>query len=287
MRFPRSYSLPPKSIFHMMWRAINGEFMLGSEEAKAASLDRYFRFFPRVKDKIALYAFAAMSNHMHNAAELREDSTWLSSWVRSAHCSIGRWVNKTLGRRGPVAQDRPKTVVAQNQEQLKRIMFYLDWNPVRAGLCKHPSEYRFSSYRYYAFGEINEWTMHLTQPRWYLNLGSTPKARQKAYRVLCDVYRNKEWLPTEEEADCSHFIGSDVAVAQRKALMRTIGRMLAKKLVARPEMDTIAISLLSSREWETNRSASRIVQKALWLLGMSPPGAEAAEPLLAPACTSE
>lgn len=47
-----------------------------------------------------------------------------------------RWAT-ILKRRGPVGQDRPKTVVAEDAEALKRIMFYHDWNPVEAGMVNH------------------------------------------------------------------------------------------------------------------------------------------------------
>ena len=76
----------------------------------------------------------------------------MSNWTQSAHSSLCRWLNIRLKRRGPVAQDRPNTVAVEDQEGLKRAMFYGDWNPVRVGLCSHPSEYPFSSHRLYAFG---------------------------------------------------------------------------------------------------------------------------------------
>jgi hypothetical protein len=50
----------------------------------------------------------------------------ISQTERDAHSSFGQRYNKKFGRTGPVAQDRPKTLVVQNQEGLKKLMFYHD-----------------------------------------------------------------------------------------------------------------------------------------------------------------
>ena len=136
-----------------------------------------------------------------------------------------------------MAQDRPKTVVADDQEQLKRLMFYIDWNPVRAGMCKHPSEYRFSSYRFYAHGEVNDWTRCLSLPKWYVELGDTDEVRQQRYRDECDRYYREGLLPTDEEADCGHAMGKPEFVKRRCVLMKAIGKILFRKTMKRSDLD--------------------------------------------------
>ena len=134
-----------------MWRCINGEFMLQPDVVKRRYLDTRVRFLKRASGKVRFHSFCLLDNHGHESATLVDDSKHMSNWARSAHSSFGRWLNIRLKRRGPVAQDRPNTVAVEDQEGLKRVMFYGDWNPVRAGICDHPSKYPFSSYRYYAF----------------------------------------------------------------------------------------------------------------------------------------
>lgn len=264
MRLPRAYSLPKQSIFHLIWKTINGEFLLNSDEVKSAFLDRLFKFFSRSGGNVLVYAFVLMSNHFHEAAELSNDCSFLSRWIRSAHSSFALWLNRRLGRCGPIGLGRPKTLVAQNQESLKRIMFYFDWNPVRAGMCRHPSDYYFSSYRYYAYGEINEWTKHLTRPEWYIKLGNTDKKRQMAYVRLCDEYYYKDQLPSEAEADQGHMIGVPKLVAQRNSLMRTLARFISKHILSRPELDRYVGAALSPGLWssvaELCPEASRLLE---------------------------
>jgi putative transposase len=60
-------------------------------------------------------------------------------------------------------------------------MRYGDLNPVRAGLVKAPSKWRWSSYRHYAYGEPDDL---ITDAPEYLALGRTGPARRTAYQHL-------------------------------------------------------------------------------------------------------
>lgn len=58
---------------------------------------------------------------------------------------------------------------------------YIDLNPVRAGLARHPRQYRWSSYRALAEGAADPVVaVHAL----YLALGRSAAARQEAYRAL-------------------------------------------------------------------------------------------------------
>ena len=58
---------------------------------------------------------------------------------------------------------------------------YIELNPVRAGMVDHPGEYRWSSYRFNAFGRRDE---VITPHALYERLGPDPGSRQAAYRGL-------------------------------------------------------------------------------------------------------
>jgi putative transposase len=224
MRISRFLQLQAECAFHFMWRCINGEHFMQDESRKVLFLNSFFRFMSRSRNQVLLYSFCVMSNHFHMAAELLKDSRYISWWARSGLSSFALKLNRILGRRGPVGQDRPKTVVVEDSEALMRLMFYHDWNPVEAGLATHPSRYPFSSYRFYAYGEVNEWTKRITPPQWYLDLADTPEERQRLYRKLCDLYwSEKQARLREEEADDGWGIGSDRFMWNRNRLMRAIG----------------------------------------------------------------
>jgi putative transposase len=60
-------------------------------------------------------------------------------------------------------------------------MFYIEMNPVRAGLVARPEEYRWSSFGANALGYADAL---VTPHPFYYALGRTPAERQAAYRAL-------------------------------------------------------------------------------------------------------
>jgi putative transposase len=64
-------------------------------------------------------------------------------------------------------------------------MRYIELNPIRADMVKHPSEYPYSSYRHNAVGKDNP---IITPHTLYQRLGKTPEQRQQSYRAL---FKNK------------------------------------------------------------------------------------------------
>ncbi len=237
--------MPPGSIFHFMWRCINGEFMLSPDAVKRRYLDTRFRFLKRARGKVHVHSFCLMDNHGHETSTLAAGSEHMSNWARSAHSSFCRWLNIRLKRRGPVAQDRPNTVALGDQEALKRVMFYGDWNSVKAGICQHPSQYGFSSYRFYAFGEVNDWTAHLTLPRWYIDLADTPEERQAQYREQCDQYYRDKMLPEREEAEKGYAFGSARFTDHRERFLRGVMARIRDGRIPRRTLDRWVMSHLA------------------------------------------
>ena len=58
-----------------------------------------------------------------------------------------QWFNKKAKRKGPLWNDRFKSVLLENdQTVLLTMAAYIDLNPVRAGLVNDPKDYRWSGY---------------------------------------------------------------------------------------------------------------------------------------------
>ena len=228
MALTRSQVLPARSIFHGMWRTVAKQRFFGTELWKAALLTSLFNFFHRAQGKVALYSYCLMDNHYHIAAALLATNESFSAWVRAAHSSIAQKINRVLSRVGPVGAGRPKTVLVEDQEALMRVMFYIDYNPVRAGLVDHPGQWRYSSYSFYAYGRTNKYSKHLTRPRWYLDLGLTDKIRQRAYRKLSAEYFNKKRYPSKEELE-KIGVGSLAYTGRNRHFLRLLAHHLRKR----------------------------------------------------------
>ena len=139
--------------------------------------------------------------------------------------------------------DRSKTLVVEDQQALMRVMFYIDFNPVRAGLVEDPADWPFSSYRFYAFGEVNEWTQHLTPPDFYLGLGSTPRQRQAAYRRLAHIYFEEGRCLTVQEIDYSPAVGNEEFVQRRRRFQSRLNQLFRRNRYNKEVIDYVVFSV--------------------------------------------
>ncbi len=193
MRLPRSIQLyDTQGFVHQFWRCHNKEFYLSMNSIKnlylrciQAALKKYNK-----DSSLKINAYTVMDNHFHNLIQYCDGALSFSNFLRQAHSLFGIYFNKIHKRSGKVAEGRPKTSLIENIEHLMRVHFYIEANPIRAGRCtlKSLKNYRYSSYRFYAYGITDEFCEILTVPQWYLDLGITAKQRQAKYRSLFQNY---------------------------------------------------------------------------------------------------
>jgi len=220
-----------------MWKAINGAFFLRFDWAKTLYLASLFMFLKaKGKGNVALHSFCVMDNHTHKAAALKKGPEHYSNWMRCAHSRFGLLFNRRRRRQGPVGQDRPKTVVIEDEEGLRRTMFYHDYNPVAAGIVEHPGDYRYSSYNFYAHGVVNGWTKHLTPPQWYLDLAANPEERQRKYRKMASEYWRKKLLPSEKDAEGGYTYGSQGYMRKTSRFMAAVSRHIRRRTYSRHDL---------------------------------------------------
>src|SRR5690606_30001750 len=108
-----------------------------------------------------------------------------------------------------------------------RVHFYIEANPIRAGLCKFENlqTYKYSSYKFYAFGFEDEFTSVLTIPEWYLKLGKTAKERQRKYRALFREYlKNSNEGISASPISESNFIGTISWILETKKTVKKNAR---------------------------------------------------------------
>ena len=229
MRVPRKHLLEKGSPFHKIWRCHNREFLLQSHAEKHAYLKSIHDDYKKKcsTDDFVIYSYNVMSNHVHESDEIRsDDSRPFSEHMRRAHGRFGLSFNRRHNRLGKVAHDRPKTLQVQDCDRLKNLMFYIDCNPVRAGLISHPADIlwkEFSSCRYYCYGEKNSYSDMLSEPDWYLELGPTARARQRRYRSMLDKHLVRLGLKRDPKMGSGFFIGGQLWVeAMRKKLAKVL-----------------------------------------------------------------
>jgi putative transposase len=92
-----------------------------------------------------------------------------------------QYVNRVHRRTGTLWEGRFRSCLTQSEEYVLACYRYIELNPVRAGMSRHPRDYRWSSYRINA--EARPSTLIAPHDE-YLALGSNAERRRAAYREL-------------------------------------------------------------------------------------------------------
>lgn len=95
--------------------------------------------------RIRLYAAVIMPDHVHLLfTPLRDEDTrscHLATILQAIKGTSAHWVNKLLGREGPVWQEEYFDHVARGYESLRAKIQYVEQNPVRRGSVRVPEDY--------------------------------------------------------------------------------------------------------------------------------------------------
>jgi putative transposase len=93
----------------------------------------------------AAYSYCQMPNHYHLVlstpnADISDGLCWLNG-------VYARWFNRRHGYSGHLFEARFHSELVLSNAHLLNTARYVPRNPVRAGLCTNPAEWRWSSYR--------------------------------------------------------------------------------------------------------------------------------------------
>lgn len=134
------------------------------------------------RHEVELHAWVLMTNHVHLLVT-PPDGSALPSMMQTLGRRYVRWFNDRHERSGTLWEGRYRASLLDSEAYLLACMRYIELNPVRACMVRHPRDYRWSSYAANALG------MHdrlVTPHRVYLALRARQDRRLAAYRRLCD-----------------------------------------------------------------------------------------------------
>jgi len=198
---PRYYMIEDGCAFHVTWQCHNFDWLLASDWAKKMYYDLLLKYKKRYDVKFYSYSF--MSNHPHLTGVMnsRED---FSAFFRIVNSQFARAINRKYKRRGQVVMDRFRSPMIGDGYSHLKVMIYGDLNQVRADMVKHPEEYQWSSYAYYAHGKEDPL---ITPAPSYEELGKTPEDRQLKYREMVDELFRREGYK-KQNYSITPFIGN-------------------------------------------------------------------------------
>lgn len=142
-RVPRQRS--ESGIYHIMIRGINRQHIFQDDEDKHRFL--YILKAFAEKDCYDVYGYCLMNNHIHLLMEEVEDD--ISTGIQRISSSYVFWYNRKYERSGHLFQGRFKSESVEDDNYLRTVLRYIHHNPIKAGLCKRPRDYQWSSYNEY------------------------------------------------------------------------------------------------------------------------------------------
>jgi len=128
-----------------MLRGINRQQIFEDEEDR----DRFLETLENYKELCGytIYAYCLMGNHIHILLkEGKEDLTLIFKRIAGSYVY---WYNWKYHRCGHLFQDRFKSEPVEDDSYFLTVLRYIHQNPVKAGICKNPEEYLYSSMRAY------------------------------------------------------------------------------------------------------------------------------------------
>jgi putative transposase len=130
-------------VYHLTARCHDKKFLLGFVRDREEYWRRLRSALPLFD--VSLLGYCITSNHVHLLATAgsRDDLAGFMQKVQGEHAES---YNGRKGRTGAFWTDRYHATMVESGRHLWNCMVYIDLNMLRAGVVKHPSEWRWSGY---------------------------------------------------------------------------------------------------------------------------------------------
>ena len=172
----RPRQCPPGYPVHVVQRGNNRQAIFACE----SDLKAYANWLREAGEDfgIDIHAWAFMTNHVHLLMTPGASDS-VSRCMQFLGRLYVRYFNHRYKRTGTLFEGRFRSSIVQASNYYLACQRYIELNPVRAGMVRHPADYTWSSYRAHALSRMPAmWTPH---PE-YLALGATATARASVYR---------------------------------------------------------------------------------------------------------
>jgi putative transposase len=170
----------------------------------------------------SLHAYVMMDNHFHLLLTGREPES-VPIMMKNLGQRYVQFFNRKHQRSGTLWEGRYRSSLVDSEGYLFTCQRYIELNPVRARMVRHPSQYVWSSYRANA-GEKRDDL--LTPHRLYLRLGENQLERTSAYRTLFG-----DLIPDEELQSIRECVNGGFALG-RPSYLEDLRQRLNRKVTA-------------------------------------------------------
>jgi putative transposase len=196
------------ALYHVLSRGNQRQDIVITDEDRKLYLSTLGEMGERFE--IDIFAYVLMDNHYHllfrtNRANLCRSMQWFGA-------TYTKRFNLRHNRSGHLFQGRYKNMLVQNDAYLLQLSYYIHRNPLRAGMVRRVADYKWSSYRAYAYGKSHQSWLN-TGP--ILVQFANVKDNHQAYRESMQKY-SKEEQRTWEDLRHGIFVGTEKFVKKIK-----------------------------------------------------------------------
>ena len=196
------------ALYHVLSRGNERKAIVADDKDRLVFLDTLGQMSNRYDAEI--HAYVLMDNHYHlllktNRPNLSRSMQWFGT-------TYTRRYNLRHVRSGHLFQGRFKNHLVEDESYLLRLSCYIHRNPLRVGILHRLVDYKWSSYRAYAYGKDAPWWLESSMILSQFKGGG----KHKQYREVVQGYANEEKLVLE---DIRHglFLGSKAFVDRIKS----------------------------------------------------------------------
>jgi len=178
-----------------------------------------------------IHAYVLMTNHVHILLTPQaEDSA--SLLMKHLGQRYVQYVNRTYRRSGTLWEGRFRSCLTQSEAYVLACYRYIELNPVRAEMVKHPRNYPWSSYCHNAEGKASD---ILTPHEQFTRQGVDELERRKAYRGLFKAHLDVAIDDQIRSATNGNYVLGNKRFQEQIA--NALGRRVTKGKAGRPKKD--------------------------------------------------
>ncbi len=240
----------PGAVYHLTARGNRREDIYLDDEDRISFLKIVGKTVSRYN--WICHAYCLMDNHYHLLVETPD--TNLSLGMRQLNGMYTQCYNRRHKKVGHVFQGRFKSILVDRESYLLELCRYIVCNPVKAGLCKRPEDWNWSSYTPTVSGEnIPGWLI----VEWVLGRFSKQKIRaRKAYREFVDEGLGDQSSPWKKVVGqlilgSEEFIEEMQVYLEKGASIKEIPRV--QRVAGRPSLEELFLK--GSVKSKTERNA--------------------------------
>ncbi len=134
----------PGQVWHITHRCHKQEFLLKFAQTR----QRYIHWIyqARKRFEVEILHYTITSNHIHLIVRNRGGDNEIPRLIQLVAGRTGQEYNARKHRKGAFWEDRYHATAIETGKHLQRCLVYLDLNMVRAGMVKHPEDWKHGSY---------------------------------------------------------------------------------------------------------------------------------------------